>query len=319
MRFKYIIPLLCLTLTSCSTETPKSRVFCFNTWSTVQVFDKDELTYPDIEVILKHYDNLSDNYLPRGTLNNLYQINNSNESLKVDKDLYDLLKVAANPNINGAGAKGFDYRIGSLSKKWKDSLANKQVLSEQTISEELTKLQNTSLDFGDDYMITRTGEAEIDLGGIIKGYTLDIVKDYLNSKEKKSYIIDLGMSSILLGEKQAGSGYFNVTISDLDNSYIQVKNAFVSTSGTSKQGVTINGTTYSHIINPLTGSALNNYDAVIVISDKGYVGDVLSTSMMMSSIDEIKDTEQKEPNIKVLVIKNSSVIYKSEGIEVLHY
>ena len=74
----------------------------------------------------------------------------------------------------------------------------------------------------------------------------------------------------------------------------------------------------SHIVDTIN-YALNNYDEVIVISDKGYVGDVLSTLMMMSSIDEIKDTEQKEPNIKVLVIKNSSVIYKSEGIEVLHY
>ena len=79
----------------------------------------------------------------------------------------------------------------------------------------------------------------------------------------------------------------------------------------------IDGVTYSHIINPVTGSALNENDAVIVISDKGYYGDAMSTSLMINTVDEIKEIE-KEHEIKTIVIKDKKIIYSNEDIEVLY-
>ncbi len=318
MKFKPIIPLLFIALTSCSAKVSGDRVFCFNCWTNIKLFDGNDTEFEDIKNILKYYDKISDNYSARGTTNNLYQLNKATEVIEVDSKLYDLLHVASEPNISGLGGNYFDYRLGSLSKLWKDSLAEKKILDEEIVENEIIKMQNSALTFGEENKVLKVGQAEIDLGGIVKGYTLDVIKEYLTEKERKSYIIDSGSSSILLGEKQTESGYFNVTINDLDNSYIKVKNGFVSTSGTSRQGVRIGDVTCSHIVNPVTGSVVNNYDAVIVLSDKGYIGDVLSTSMMMATVDEIKDSEQKD-NVKVIVIKDKNVIYKSEGIEILHY
>ena len=97
-----------------------------------------------------------------------------------------------------------------------------------------------------------------------------------------------------------------------------MKNCFVSSSSVSEQGVEINNVTYSHIINPVTGSAVNENDAVIVVSDYGYYGDAMSTSLMMNTIDEIKAIE-KEHNIKTIVIKNNAISYCNEGLEVYHH
>ena len=69
------------------------------------------------------------------------------------------------------------------------------------------------------------------------------------------------------------------------------------------------------IINPKTGSALNLQEAVIVISDKGYIGDALSTSMMMNTLEEIKAIESAQ-NVKCIVINNNSVTYHHPSIEV---
>ena len=131
------------------------------------------------------------------------------------------------------------------------------------------------------------------------------------------YLIDDGRSSILLGEKKSKDGLFTVGVNDVSGAYLKLKNCFVSTSGLSVQGVEIDGVKYSHIVNPIDGSAINKHDAVIVISDKGYFGDALSTSLMLNTIEEIKDIETKH-NVKTIVVDNGKVSYCHTDIEVLY-
>ena len=50
-------------------------------------------------------------------------------------------------------------------------------------------------------------------------------------------------------------------------------------------------------------------------ASNGLLGDALSTSFMMSSLTEIEETI-KDTDIKVIVIKDDQVIYKSEEITI---
>ena len=134
----------------------------------------------------------------------------------------------------------------------------------------------------------------------------------------KQYLINGGSSSLLLGEKNTKDGLFTIGLKDLNNAYLKLKNCFISTSSISEQGVKIGDITYSHIINPNTGSAINENDAVIVISDNGALGDALSTSMMNNTVDEITAIETQY-NVQTIVIKNNKVIYKNSGIEVSYH
>ena len=113
-------------------------------------------------------------------------------------------------------------------------------------------------------------------------------------------------------------GLFSIGLKDVKNAYLKLKNCFVSTSSISEQGVTIDGVKYSHIINPVTGSAINTNDAVVVITDDGYLGDALSTSMMMNSVEEIKNIEN-EQNVKAIVINDGKITYKNNDIEVYYH
>ena len=236
--------------------------------------------------------------------------------MTVDKELYDLLKVSF--DVKNEGATYFNPLCGSLAKKWKESLKNQQILAENVVNEELLKMNSSLLVFNSDNKIQRLGEAEIDLGGIAKGYALDVAKAYLDSKNINQYLLNAGSSSTLLGEKNSKDGLFTVGLRDLEGSYLKLKNCVISTSGIDVQGVDIGGVTYSHIINPITGSAINNYDAVVVICNKGYLGDALSTSMMMNTIEEIKTIEQ-EHNVQTIVIKDKKIVYQNESIEVHHH
>ena len=323
MKLKRLFPLLMVgALVSCNQNdfVKEDKVFCFDTVVDFKLYEGNDEDVSEIKTLLNYYDSISDNYKARAGVNNVYTINSSNEDVEVDARLYNLLKTSFDASTN-YGANYFNPLCGSLAKKWKEALANKQILDEETIASELNKINTSSLTFKDNNVVQRTGEAEIDLGGIVKGYVLDEIGAYLSFRGISKYLINAGSSSILLGEKNEGDGYFKVGIDSkiLANSYLKLKNCVVSTSSIAEQGVKITeeGPTYSHIINPIIGSAINTQDAVIVISSNASKGDALSTSLMMNTVEEIKAIEASQ-EIKCIVIKNKEVIYCNSSLEVLH-
>lgn len=315
MKLKSLLStLLIIPLISCSQASSlESKVFCFDTAIDIRLFEGEKQNLTDIENIFSYYDKISDNYKQRD-VNNVYSINQTNNDVLVDETLYSMLQksFALKEEI-----RYFNPLCGSLAKKWKESLKSSQILDEATIQSELNKMNNSSVLFKDNYLIQRLGEAEIDLGAVAKGFALDEVKKYLDSKSFSKYLINSGYSSILLGQKHSDDGLFSVGLSDIDNAYLKLSNCFVSTSGVSTQGVKIDDQIYSHIVNPYTGSAINNYDTVIVVSSSGYLGDAISTSFMLSSIDEIKQIEQTQ-NVKAIAIKDKNIVYKNESLEVYY-
>lgn len=310
-RLSCLALFLILPLVSCSNveeQALEKKVFCFDSMMEIKLYEGSEEDLNKIEDIFLRFDKLADNFKARD-LTNVYTLNQTNEPVLVSSDLYDLLMVSNLASTKDA--KYFSPLCGSLTNLWKDSLKNQQIPSEVAIQTEISKIQNSSISLLSDNYVQRVGEAEIDLGAIAKGYALDEVKKYLDSKNLSKYLINGGYSSILLGEKNTEDGFFSVGIKDFANYSLSLKKCFVSTSGVSEQGVKIGDTTYSHIVNPYTGSTINNYDIVVVISDCGYLGDAISTSLMMSSVEEIKKVEQS-CGVKVIAIKDNNIVYKSE-------
>lgn len=317
MKYKIISPLLLVVLlSSCQASTLiEDNIYAFDTFIDVKLFEgnEDDKTY--LHNLITDYASYSDNYKAIANINNIYTINSTNEEVEVDHRLYLMLKTAF--TYSDFNADNFNPLCGSLSNKWKEALKDNHVPDETTINNELNKINNSSLLFKDNDIVQRVGEAELDLGGVAKGYVLDEALGYLALHGYKHYLINGGSSSILLGEKDNKDGYFTVGIKDnvLPSSYLKLKNCFVSTSSISEQGVKIGDVTYSHIIDPHTGSAINKQESIIVVTDKGYVGDILSTSLMNNTLDEIKEIE-KAQGFKCIVINNKTITYKSEGLEV---
>ena len=316
-KIAYLLPLFAIALTSCSTNNKviESKVFCFDTLVEAKLYDGKNEHIKEVEKILNNISDLTDNYELKSN-NGVYAINHTNEEMTIDEKLYSLIVDSLYMSYNVADY--FNPLCGSLSKKWKESLAKKEILSETVINEELEKINNTVITFKENNVIQRTGEAEFDLGGVAKGYALDLVNNYLQENGVGSYLINAGSSSIALGEKQNKDGFFTVGLKEVKNAYIKAKNCFISTSSIYEQGVTIDGVTYSHIINPKTGSAINVNDGVIVISSNGAYGDVMSTSLMNNTVEEIKEIEEIN-DLKTLVIKNNKIIYSHKDIEVKYH
>ena len=324
-----VLPLIVVaSLSACDIahQYPVDTLFCFDTVVTVKTTEYSGLMY-SVHVqertcnIIKEIDAIADAYKSRDATC-IYDLNNTNEKIEINEQLYRLLSSAFEAKEK---LPYFNPFIGSLSNKWKESLSKKEQLSDSIIREELLKMNNTSLNLEktDDghYYAQRIGNGLIDVGAIAKGFALDECEAYLyrNAEPDYEYMVDAGSSSILLGRNRGDSTYFKVKIKDLSTpTYLHLKECFIATSGTSEQGVTIDGTTYSHIISPLTGSAINTFDSVIVISElkEGYglFTDALSTSFMMNTLEEVKELE-KSTGVNVILIKDDNIVYKSESLE----
>ncbi len=313
MKFKILLPLLGVTLVSCQQPAKyiSDGVFCFGTYVESRLYQGNQKNLDDIASILNLYSKLSDNFILTD-VTNVKSINSTEEKVTVKKELYDLLETSF--RVMSEGAEYFNPLCGSLSEKWKTALDNKTVLSESVIQDELAKINNSSFSLSDNNVVQRSGKAMLDLGGIAKGYTLDLIYDYLKERDITQYLINSGRSSILLGEKPINNGYFDIELKEIKGRFVLLKNCVISTSGNEEQGVTIEGKKYSHIINPFTGSAECQYDSIKVISEKGYYGDAMSTSLMMNSLEEIKQIEN-EHNIKTIVIKDGKIVYSHKDIQ----
>lgn len=309
-----------LLMSSCNSNSPiESKNYFFDTYVNSRIYNAESSVLDDIYKSLSEYNGLTDNYKKSATQTSVFEINETNEKIEISKNAYNMyLRVK---ELQTSSLNYFNPLIGNLSKLWKDSLANKEVLSETIISSELLKINSSSFDLSNEnskYFIKRNGEAKLDLGAFAKGYSLDILKDYFSSNDLKNYLIDAGNSSILLGEKPDNDGYFTVGLKDISNAYLELKNCFIGASGVSTQGVKINNKIYSHIINPFTGSAINNYDYVFVKGDNGALCDVLSTSFMMMDVDTVKEFE-KNYKVEAILYKDSKIIYSNSNLEIKYH
>lgn len=309
-----LLPVLLFTMSSCAKEPIEGY---FNNYfacsGIVRLYDGSQYDINELKKTYSKLDRLTDNYQGRD-ITNVYTINQSEKEVEIDPILYNILEASFNLKDE---LTYFNPLCGSLAKKWKDALGNDTTLILEEINEELEKINSSSLEFLGNNKVRLIGEAEIDLGACAKGYALDMSYDYFVSHNIKQYLVNCGTSSILLGEKDSEDGLYTIALNNLNNAYIKAKNIFISTSSVSRQGKIIEGVQYSHIVNPISGSAVNVHDAVIVLSNNGLLGDILSTALMNNTIQEIKYIENSK-NVKCLVIKDNNIEYKNEAIEIIY-
>lgn len=313
--------LLTTLLCSCSNDKEfKKILYFFDTYEEIILYEDNKEVFSELSNTIQLYDNLTDNYHSSQKYTNIFDINLTNGTKTgINKELYDLFKNSE--VLQGYSKNYYNPLIGKISNLYKESL-QKNVLPDQAqVSEYLVEMNNTELILEEEnnkYFVTKNGSAEIDFGAIAKGYVLDKCYDYLSTHDITNYLVNCGLSSLLLGSKKSANPEYSVGFSFKKGAYISARECFIGVSGVQEQGVKIDGVTYSHIINPFTGSAVNNYDAVVVLGSSGSLCDVLSTSFMMMSLDEIKQIES-ELNVSSIIFKDNEFLYINENLEVKYH
>ncbi len=306
-----------LLLSSCNRlNTYKKMIYTMDTIVNVKLETTNEATanvyFTEIENIYEKYNNLADDYMSHANVKSVYDIN-TNRTEVVDDELIELLNYAI--SINNETAGYYEPLIGNISHLWKDYVLNTEnpnvdyVL--QSLDKELNNIKESKIVI-EGNKVSIIGNANIDLGGIAKGFATEKVYQYLKKNNVRYYLIDAGSSNILLGEKSNNKD-FNVGIKKMESGYFEIikaKNKAIGTSSYREQVKNIDGKRYTHLINAKTGKTIDNYFSLTLIGDDSAKLDAYTTALYAMSVEEIKEF-LNDKNIDAIIYGEDGLIYSS--------
>lgn len=251
----------------------------------------------------------------------LDEVNNNAgiKPVKVSDDTYNIIKKGLEYSSLTNGS--FDITIGPLVKLWSIGLPEAKVTTLDEIKGTLKYINYKDVEVNDSEktVFLKNPGMIIDLGGIAKGYTADVIAQTLKDEGVKKAIIDLGGNIYALGEK-AENTLWRIGIQNPDQTRgeivgsINVKDKSIVTSGIYERFIEQDGVKYHHILSPESGYPYDNEIAgVTIISDKSIDGDALSTSVFSMGITKGLEFINSQPDTEAIFITKDHKIYLTEG------
>lgn len=204
------------------------------------------------------------------------------DALEVSEPLFTVLQQAQTLSRQSDGA--FDVTSGPYIKLWEkaqrtgtlpDSSAIRNARSR--VGWKLVRLQEK-----EQTVHLRADSMQLNLGGIAKGFILDHALDVLIERGLSRAMIEAG-GDLVTGAAPPDQDGWRVQLPGIgpDNTSRtrSLTNAALSTSGDTHQFVEIDGTRYSHIVDPRTGMGLTHRLLVSIVARDGATADALATTV----------------------------------------
>ncbi len=300
-------------------KTYQKNLFYMDTIIQIKLYNissnEANTAFEEIEQIYSEYHQLTDRFNSYSEINNIYYINNNSDNIKtikLDERLYEMITYGLNWYEKSNGL--LDINMGCIISKWKEHFNDADgIPSEQ----DLKSCVSNDIILGEDFTIVNN-HPDIDLGAIAKGYTTQIVSEYLESIEITDYLINAG-GNVVVGDHYS-NGEYKIGIENPNDKSIykilNVTNKAVVTSGGYERFYEYNGHKYSHIIDPNTKYPAEYMKSVTVICDDSAFADALTTTLFLMSIEEGQEfVKDMDMDIDVIWYSNDDEVYTTSGVE----
>jgi FAD:protein FMN transferase len=210
--------------------------------------------------------------------------------VKVSDDLFDVVQRSQEFSRQTKGA--FDITVGLEVQLWRRARRQRALPAEDRLAaaRRAVGYEKLRLDPHNRTATLLADNIHLDLGGIAKGYGADAALRVLRQMGLRRALVaasgDLAIGDPPPGKRgwRVGIGAVGGRAGDLAEQ-LTLCNVGVSTSGDLEQFVELNGTRYSHIVDPRTGMALTNRIQATVIADCATRSDALATSVCVLGAD----------------------------------
>ncbi len=237
-----------------------------------------------------------------------------NKEKHIDTEKTEIFKLAFEYSKLTDGA--FDMSIMPLAKLWQINSENPKIPTDAEIEEAVKRVDFNNVEIGKD-CISLKNDAEIDLGGITKGYVTDKLSDYVKEQGIKHAIIDLGGNVYVLGKKDMVVGIQKPFGQRGDLlCTLSLNDKCVVTSGTYERNFEKDGKLYHHIFDSKTGRpAETEISEVTIVGDNGALCDALSTAILVMGEDKAEKLYNEMGNFEYIIVKGQDLIV-SDGLEI---
>ena len=276
-----------------------------------------DAVFDDFEELTIKYHQYFDKYNAYPNVNNVYTINNSDETVTLDQELFDAIKYARdNEDIYKDGDNLlFNIALHPVLEVWHNARNSNNCDSFIELGVDYCPvpeidMENTDFNIDPDDIVLdeenltisfNKADMGIDLGGFAKGYFSEIVSQELN-QYNINYILNLGQSNVyahgLNLTKSDGLFYIALTTPfktvDDDPYYAVVKLEsglnLVSSGNYQRYFKNVfdleDETLYHHIIDPRTYYPGGEVTSLTILYDNAAIGDILSTTLFLMSLEE---------------------------------
>jgi FAD:protein FMN transferase len=151
----------------------------------------------------------------------------------------------------------------------------------------------------------------IDLGGIAKGYAVDVVARQLAAHGVRDALVNISGNMAALGHP-ADADAWRIGIRDPRDrmpyfARLRLRDEAISTSGRYEQFVSADGRTYGHILDPRTGRPAEGLISVTVVAADAFACDTWDTPLfVLGAVDARRLTRARDDLAAVLVVPGTA-------------
>lgn len=254
-------------------------------------------------------------------------------AVKVSKSTFEVLQRSTEFSKLSEGA--FDITIGPLAELWRSAAEVNSVPTEAEISEVRSKVGYEKLILDANEMTVRfaVDGMKLDLGGIAKGYAVDIAVEAMQTAGAVGGMVDVGGDIRCFGSPPKGKKTWRIGLEDPTEPkggdqtlavsagrvllVLKLTNAAIATSGGYRRFVLIEGKKYSHIMNRDTATSAEALSSVTIIAQNALDADALATSVSVMGPEKGLALIEKIPNTEAILITSSPEyqLLKTSGAE----
>jgi thiamine biosynthesis lipoprotein len=245
------------------------------------------------------------------------------EPLPLSQETLHCLQRAIEVSHLSGGA--FDVTCRPLVTLWKASGREGRLPSEQDLAgaRSLVGPDKIALDMEAGTVARIADGVQVDLGGIAKGYALDLAGEAMRNAGATSALVDVGGDVLAIGVNQSGKPWrvgIKHPFHEGIYSVLELSDRAVATSGVQQRFYEINGKRYSHIIDPRSGWPAEQAPSVTVIAADGLTADAWATVFSVLTIEDGRQliASGRAPKLEVMWIAGSAnepLVEKTAGFD----
>ncbi|PKH49449.1 thiamine biosynthesis protein ApbE [Tenacibaculum sp. Bg11-29] len=241
------------------------------------------------------------------------RINKGDSTVVVDGMFIDVFEKAK--RIYNETDGYFDPTIGRLINAYGfGSGKEKKNLSSEEVAELMDGVGFDKVKLENSKVYRESSNIEFNVNAFAKGYGIDVIGWFLESKNVKNYLIEIGGEIRARGRKEGGLWKVAIEKPNVDGTrslqkVIELDGESMATSGNyRKYKMNKNGEKIVHTVNPKTGLAFESNLLSVSVRLKGDCADVdaYATAFLAMGLDKTKDFLVKHPELKVVLLYNDN-------------
>ena len=234
----------------------------------------------------------------------LCSLNKTGEQ-EISRELLYVINKARYTSVLSNGA--FDITCKPLIDLWHNAKKTNEVPNTQNILDVLSVVGYRNISIKNNNVKFNKAGMKIDLGGLAKGYAVDMAMDLIRKYDIKGALVDAGGDIRAIGKQEDGKlweiGIKHPRERNRIIGLINLKNSAVATSGDYERFFMLNGKRYSHIIDPRTGYPKDNQIiSVSVLSSDCLTCDSLATALTVLGEKRGIELIEKLKGVEALII-----------------